>query len=38
MPMFLSDNVLYSIAPVRFKQKNKVVNGYRKEAVLLKCW
>lgn len=38
MPMFQSDDVLYSIAPVRFKQKNKVVNGYRKEAVLLKCW
>lgn len=38
MPMFQTDDVLYSIVPVRFKQKNKVGNGYRKEAVLVKCW
>lgn len=35
MPMFQVDDVLYSIVPVRFKQKNKYVNGYRKEAMLI---
>lgn len=38
VPMFQEHDVLYSVVPVKFQQKSKEENGYRKEAVLIKCW
>jgi len=38
MPMFQDHDVLYSVVPVRFLQKSTEENGYRKEAILVKCW
>lgn len=37
MPVFQDRNVLYSIQPAKYNQKVKTENGYRKEAVLVKC-